>query len=203
MFNLTTNSMKRNYWLCKTFLLITIGLYPVATTAFANTDELSVTSIQQQKSIQVSGTVEDNNGVPLPGVNIMVKGTTNGTITDENGKFRLTVPAGSNLVITYIGYTTQEVKAKQNLKVTLMENNELLSEVIVTGVARGTSREKLSFSVEKVQKTALKEVTGTSVATTLSGKMPGIKVLPTTGNPMMSPSSNCVAPSHSPAQTNR
>ncbi len=183
MFNLTTNSMKRNYWLCKTFLLMTIGLYPVAITAFANTDELSVTSIQQQKSIPVSGTVEDNNGVPLPGVNIMVKGTTNGTITDENGKFRLTVPAGSNLVITYIGYTTQEVKAKQNLKVTLMENNELLSEVIVTGVARGTSREKLSFSVEKVQKTALKEVTGTSVATTLSGKMPGIKVLPTTGNP--------------------
>ena len=116
MFNLTTNSMKRNYWLCKTFLLMTIGLYPVAITAFANTDELSVTSIQQQKSIPVSGTVEDNNGVPLPGVNIMVKGTTNGTITDENGKFRLTVPAGSNLVITYIGYTTQEVKAKQNLK---------------------------------------------------------------------------------------
>ena len=68
---------------------MTIGLYPVAITAFANTDELSVTSIQQQKSIPVSGTVEDNNGVPLPGVNIMVKGTTNGTITDENGKFRL------------------------------------------------------------------------------------------------------------------
>lgn len=175
--------MKRNHWLCKAFLLAAVGLWSVVDVTYAAPNELSVASIQQQKSMQVTGTVKDSYGVPLPGVNIMVKGTANGTITDVNGKFKLTVPTGSTLVITYIGYVTQEVTAKTNLKVIMEENSEVISEVIVTGVARGTSREKLAFSVEKVQKAALKEVTGTSVAATLAGKMPGIKVLSTSGNP--------------------
>ncbi|MBQ8889460.1 MAG: SusC/RagA family TonB-linked outer membrane protein [Bacteroidaceae bacterium] len=179
--------MRKNYWLCKTFLLAAIGLCSVATTGYASPDAPSVLGIEQQKTIQVVGTVEDSNGVPLPGVNVTVKGTTNGTITDENGKFRLSVPAGATLSITYIGYASQEVKAKPKMEITMSEDAELLSEVIVTGVARGTSREKLSFNVEKVQKTALKEVTGTTVAATLNGKMPGIKILPTSGDPNSEP----------------
>ncbi len=174
--------MNKKHWLCKTFLLSAFGL-TVSTTVLADTNELSVTSIEQQKTIQVSGTVVDNFGAPLPGVNIMVKGTSTGTITDVDGNFKLDAPAGATLTVTYIGYATQEVKAKQTLRITLQESSELLSEVIVSGVARGTSREKLSFSVEKIQNSTLKEVTGTSVASTLNGKMPGIKVLPTTGNP--------------------
>ena len=179
--------MRKNYWLCKTFLLAAIGLCSVATQGYAIPDAFSVSSIEQQKNIQVTGTVEDANGVPLPGVNVVVKGTTNGTITDANGKFKLSAPANSTLVITYIGYADQEVKAKSTVVVTLQEDSELLDDVIVTGVARGTSREKLSFSVEKVAKAALKEVTGTNVASTLNGKMPGIKILPLDGNPNSEP----------------
>lgn len=179
--------MRKNYWLCKTFLLAAIGLCSVAAQGYASPDVLSVASIEQQKTIQVTGSVEDANGVPLPGVNVVVKGTTNGTITDENGKFKLAVPTGSTLVVTYIGYASQEVKAKSNLVITMMEDSELLDDVIITGVARGTSREKLSFTVEKVAKTALKEVTGTTVASTLNGKMPGVKILPTSGDPNSEP----------------
>lgn len=111
--------MRKNYWLCKTFLLAAIGLCSVATQGYAIPDAFSVSSIEQQKNIQVTGTVEDANGVPLPGVNVVVKGTTNGTITDANGKFKLSAPANSTLVITYIGYADQEVKAKSTLVVTL------------------------------------------------------------------------------------
>lgn len=179
--------MRKNYWLCKTFLLAAIGLCSVAAQGYASPDVLSVAGIEQQKTIQVTGLVEDANGVPLPGVNVVVKGTTNGTITDENGKFKLAVPTESTLVVTYIGYASQEVKAKSNLVITMMEDSELLDDVIITGVARGTSREKLSFTVEKVAKTALKEVTGTTVASTLNGKMPGVKILPTSGDPNSEP----------------
>lgn len=179
--------MKRNYWLCKTFLLAAIGLCSVATNGYASSEVLSVAGIEQQKSIQVTGTVEDSNGSPVIGASVIVKGTTNGTVTDMDGQFKLSAPAGSTLVITFIGYKDYEVKAQPKVNVTLQEDSELLDDVIVTGVARGTSREKLSFSVEKVSKTALKEVTGTSVAATLSGKMPGIKVLPTSGDPNSEP----------------
>lgn len=179
--------MRKNYWLCKTFLLAAIGLCSVATQGYASSEVLSVASIEQQKSIQVTGTVEDSNGSPVIGASVVVKGTTNGTVTDMDGKFKLSAPAGSTLVITFIGYKDYEIKAQPKVNVTLQEDSELLDDVIVTGVARGTSREKLSFSVEKVSKTALKEVTGTNVAATLNGKMPGIKILPLNGDPNSEP----------------
>ena len=104
-----------------------------------------------------------------------------------SGEIKLSAPAGSTLVITFIGYKDYEVKAQSKVKVTLQEDSELLDDVIVTGVARGVSREKLSFSVEKVAKAALKEVTGTTVASTLNGKMPGVKILPLSGDPNSEP----------------
>ncbi len=187
MFNFNLKSMKKNYWLCKTFLLAAMGLSSVAIQGYASSDVLSVAGIEQQKTIQVTGAVEDTNGIPVVGASVVVKGTTNGTVTDMDGNFKLSAPAGSTLVITFIGYKDYEVKAQSNVKVTLQEDSELLDDVIVTGVARGVSREKLSFSVEKVAKAALKEVTGTTVASTLNGKMPGVKILPLSGDPNSEP----------------
>ena len=88
----------------------------------------------QAQNVSVSGIVKDVTGEPLPGVNIMEKGTTNGTITDIDGKFTLSVK-GTNSVLTvsFVGYASQEVsvKGKRNLDVTLKEDTELLDEVVV------------------------------------------------------------------------
>lgn len=176
--------MKKNYQHCKTFMLATaLGISSCAMTSYANSIGNPATQNEQQRTITVKGVVIDNQDVPLPGVSILVKGSSAGTATDEDGRFQLNVKPGANLILSYLGYTSIEVTAKEQMTITMAENTTMLSEVIVSGVAKGTSREKLAFNVEKVQNSALKEVTGTSVATTLSGKMPGIKVLPTTGNP--------------------
>ena len=103
MFNFNLISMKKNYWLCKTFLLAAMGLSSVAIQGYASSDVLSVAGIEQQKTIQVTGAVEDTNGIPVVGASVVVKGTTNGTVTDMDGNFKLSAPAGSTLVITFIG----------------------------------------------------------------------------------------------------
>jgi TonB-linked SusC/RagA family outer membrane protein len=155
-------------------------------TIYAN--ERFVVANEQQQKIQVTGEVTDSNGEPLPGVNVLVKGTSIGTATNANGKYQLNVARGATLVITYVGYVRQEVKVtKSVINITLLEDSKELDEVVVTGVARGTSKAKLPFTVDKISDTALKEVTGSNVAATLAGKLPGIKVLPTTGNPMDEP----------------
>lgn len=178
--------MMKNYFFRKTCLLTMLGLSCMATTVYAIPDLPSTTEVQQQ-TIRVTGIVKDSNGDVLPGVNILVKGTSTGAITDVDGRFVLNASSGATLVITYIGYAAQEVKAKGNMEISLIEDSEILSEVVVTGVARGTSKAKLSFTVEKVGDAALKEVTGTTVASTLAGKMPGVKILSTSGNPMDEP----------------
>lgn len=177
---------KKNYFFGKACLLMLWGLSCLATAGYAASDLPGVREVHQQ-TIRMTGIVKDSNGELLPGVNVLVKGTSTGAITDVNGRFQLNAAPGATLIITYIGYATQEVKAKGNMEITLVEDSKVLSEVVVTGVARGTSKAKLSFTVEKVGDAALKEVTGTTVASTLAGKMPGVKILSTSGNPMDEP----------------
>src|SRR5690606_2022753 len=95
----------------------------------------------------VSGTITDNNGESLIGASILVKGTTVGTVTDFDGNFSLSVPDGSNtLVISYTGYTTQEVNvANQTVVSIVLEPSSLiLDEVVVTGYSTELKREVTS-----------------------------------------------------------
>lgn len=178
--------MKTNSFFGKACVLTMLKLFTLAFTVYADPHMPSILK-EQQQTIRISGIIKNDKGESLPGVNVVIQGTTTGTITDVDGKFHLNVPASSSLVITNIGYKSQTVNAKSNLEVILIEDSELLSEVVVTGVARGTSKSKLAFTVEKVGDASLKEVTGNNVATALSGKMPGIKILATSGNPMDEP----------------
>ena len=82
---------------------------------------------------EISGTVVDATGEPAIGATVKEKGTSNGTITDFDGNFTIKVNEGAILVISYIGYQTQEVPAQQGMKVTLKDDSELLKEVVVTG----------------------------------------------------------------------
>ena len=103
----------------------------VLATQVASDSPLEVT--EQLQTQTINGLVVDANGEPVIGASIIEKGTTNGGITDINGKFTLTVKPGATLKISYIGYQTQEVKAARTMKIILKEDSELLQEVVVVG----------------------------------------------------------------------
>ncbi|MFV0540354.1 MAG: SusC/RagA family TonB-linked outer membrane protein [Aestuariibaculum sp.] len=131
------------------------------------------------QKITVTGTVIDNNGVPLMGANIIEKGTTNGSQSDFDGKFSLDVSnTNALLVISYIGFTTKEINlnGKTNVNVTLEESAEGLDEVVVT--ALGISREKktLTYSAQEVNNDDLTRVKQTNVVNSLSGKTAGVTI---------------------------
>lgn len=175
--------MKKSYFFGRACVLTMMGLSILSATVYANPHISSVAEVQQQTT-RVSGVVKDNNGEPLPGVNVVVKGTTNGVITDMDGKFQLDAPQGATLVITYIGYVKQEVKAAGGeLKIKLAEDSQTLSEVIVTGVAAGTPKQKLGFSIEKVSAEKLLKVPATDAASALQGKIAGVRITKTSGAP--------------------
>ena len=88
---------------------------------------------EQMQTISVAVTVVDTKGEPVIGANVIEKGTTNGGITDLDGKFTLNVKLGAILQISFVGYATQEVKAAPALKVVLKDDTELLDEVVVVG----------------------------------------------------------------------
>ena len=106
---------------------------------------------------QVTGTVKDVNGEPLIGVSVVEEGTTNGTVTDMEGKYTLNVKSGAKLKISYIGFTTQEIKAGASKNIILKEDNKTLNEVVVVGY--GTMRRKdVTSSITTIKSEDLKAV---------------------------------------------
>lgn len=88
---------------------------------------------EQLQTIAVTGVVLDASDEPIIGASVVEKGTTNGGITDINGRFTLNVRPGAILKISYVGYQPQEVKATRTMKIVLAEDSEILSEVVVVG----------------------------------------------------------------------
>jgi len=140
----------------------------------------------QQKT--VSGTVSDENGLPLPGATVVRAGTSSGTSTDFDGKYQLAANVGDVLNFSYVGYATQSVTvgASNTYDLSMVLDNTL-DEVIVTGVAIGTSTKKLGFSVGKVNKEELQEVPAADPANALRGKVSGVRIVQASGNPASSP----------------
>lgn len=99
----------------------------------ASTCMLMVSAIMYAQQIEVSGTVVDQTGEPVIGATIKENGTSNGTVTDIDGNFRMSCNGKNNLVVSYIGYETQEVKAGKGITVVLNETADMLNEVVVTG----------------------------------------------------------------------
>jgi hypothetical protein len=106
------------------------------------------------QDLNVSGRVTDaNDGVPLPGVNVVVKGTTNGTVTDTEGKYSLTVPGGSSvLIFSFIGLVTQEidVNGRQVIDVPMRADVTQLNEVVVTALGIERKRNELPYAAQQV-----------------------------------------------------
>lgn len=140
---------------------------------------------QQNATIKVTGQVVDENGETIPGANVAVKGQTGiGTVTDLDGKFTLDVPQGSVLVISFIGYVTQEhsVKAGEKLTVKLIPDAQALEEIVVVGYGV-QKKESLTGAMQTVSSSKLKDITTPSVENMLNGKAAGVYVAPGSGQP--------------------
>ena len=142
----------------------------------ANPDN-SFSITEQLQTINVTGLVVDAAGEPVIGASVVEKGTTNGNITNVDGKFTLTVKTGAILQISYVGYQTQEIKATKMMKIVLKEDSELLSEVVVVGYG-AQKRENLTGSVASVD--VNKTLEGRQIPDVgrgLQGTTPGLSVV--------------------------
>lgn len=157
-----------------------------------NRKQVAVAAPQQEKKISVTGNVKDAIGEPLIGVNVMVKGTTIGGITDANGNFSLSDVAPNAVVsISYIGYKTQEIalNGKTSVNVTLSEDSEALDEVVVIGY--GTQKKAdLSGAVATVPKKVLENRPVLTVGQALQGSVANLTVSIGSGQATDSPSFN-------------
>ena len=151
---------------------------PLAVMAEGNETNLEVA----QQQIKVSGVVKDAMGEPVIGASIQEKGTSNGIITDVNGNFSLSVNQGATLVISYIGFKTQEIPvvAGKILDVTLKEDTEMLEEVVVVGF--GTQKKvNLTGSVGIATAKEIESRPVTSATQALQGLVPGLKITTSSG----------------------
>lgn len=138
----------------------------------------------QQTTKKITGTIFDDNGTPVIGANVMVKGTTNGTITDMNGKFSLDVEEGAVLQISYIGYANQEITVgnQNNLSIALKEDAEALDELVVIGY--GTARKiDLTGSTSSLGGEKLQMRNSPQLSSQLQGQMAGVQITRSSGDP--------------------
>ena len=138
----------------------------------------------------VSGTVLDTYKMGVPGASIVEKGTTNGTITDFDGNYTLTVSnKNATLVFSFIGYKTQEipVAGKAKVDVILQENAEQLDEVVVTGYGGSQKRATLTTSISKLDNAVLENAAMANAGQSLQGTVSGLRVVNISGQPGKDP----------------
>jgi len=155
-----------------------LGLYsPVAANA-----ENSVQAVQQSTK-KITGTVSDSQG-PVIGASIVEKGTSNGTVTDLDGNFTLNVKPGATLVVSYIGYTTQEIAVgnQSNFNVTLQEDNTSLEEVVVVGY--GVQKKKLlTGATVQVKGEDIAKLNTTNALEAMQSSTPGVQITSSSTQP--------------------
>ncbi|HKI45347.1 MAG TPA: SusC/RagA family TonB-linked outer membrane protein [Balneolales bacterium] len=163
--------MKQRYKVLSTvFLLLFVAVFPI---------------MAQQKTI--SGTVRDaNSGMVLPGVNVVIKGTTTGTATNPNGKYTLNVPSNADsLVFSYIGYQSKSLAIKESnvINVSLSPTVESLNNVVVTAFGLKQQTPSLGYEVPQIGSQQVAETKETNVVQALQGQFAGVSVTSTGGNP--------------------
>lgn len=162
--------MKKVYWGLK--LLASVGLLLVLTHVAAFAQRV------------VSGSVKEASGSPVPGVNVVKKGTTNGVVTDADGKFTIEASDDDVLVISFIGYTTQEVRVgnQTSMQITLAEDVSTLSEVVVVGYGV-QKKSDLTGALSSVSAESLSGSVTASVDQALQGRVSGVQVTQNSGQP--------------------
>ena len=142
-----------------------------------------------QQSETCTGVVKDGTGETVIGASVIVKGTTNGTITDFDGNFTLTnVKNGDVIQISFVGYKTQEIKyVGQSLNIILKDDTEVLDEVVITGYGGSQKRAALTTAISKLDNSVLKNAAYSNAGQSLQGSVTGLRVVNTTGQPGTNP----------------
>jgi secreted trypsin-like serine protease len=133
----------------------------------------------------ITGTVTDAKGEPLPGVSVKIKGSKTGTVTDVNGVFRINLPTGNEtLVVSYLGFNTQEVlvSGKTKLTIVLTESTSKLDEVIVTGYG-SKKRSEIVGSVATITGEEIQDIPAPNIAGALRNRIAGVGVSQVSGRP--------------------
>lgn len=153
-----------------------IACFPLFVLAENDINSNSFSSAQQENRI-IKGKVIDEKGETLIGVSILVKGTTIGTVTDFDGNFSLEVPKNGTLVISYVGYKSQEIKVsgRTDFAITLASDNKLLDEVVVVGYGV-VKKSDLTGSVGSVKSETIAAKGSTSVMESLQGQVAGVNI---------------------------
>lgn len=139
--------------------------------------------ISQQQQVAVAGQVTDDKGNPLAGASVRVKGTAVGRATDINGRFSIEASTGNILIVSFAGYTSQEVAVtkESDMKIVLLEDNRMLNEVVVTALGQKKEKRSLGYSVTQVAGESLTTARENNVMNTLAGKVAGLDISSTAG----------------------
>ena len=144
---------------------------------------LATATLAMYAQKEVSGVVVDANGEPIIQASVIAKGTTIGTATDIDGKFKMEVPNSvKTLVVTYIGMEKKEVAAGKNLKIVLTENAEILQEVVVTGYGN-VSKGSYTGSATAVQSEDIEKKSPSELSKSMAGEIAGVQVINSSGQP--------------------
>lgn len=175
--------MKIPHKLCLLVAMMSMGQMAFPLETYIDVKNGVTFAVAQQKEVEVTGTVSDSFG-PVIGASVLVKGTTTGVITDMDGNFKLKVPVGATIVVSYIGYDDKVIvyKGEKNLKIELSEGVQQLQEVQV--IAYGTTKKvTVTGSMSSLNSDELLKTPASSVANALSGKVTGLSTVQSTGQP--------------------
>ena len=144
--------------------------------------------LNEVKKIQriVTGIVSDETGQPIPGVSVLVKGTQNGTVSDFDGNFQLSLQEDAVIIFSYIGYITQELNSSATMSVVMKEDIANLEEVIVTGYG-GTVKKDLVSAISQIKGEAISNQPASRVDNLLQGRAAGVEVTSSNGAPGSEP----------------
>ena len=145
----------------------------------------------EQKKVTVNGVVLDDTREPLIGVSVLVKGSQQGTVTDLDGKYTLTLTKSKSvLAFSYIGYVQQNihVDGRKNITVVMKDDAIGLQEVIVTGYGKTVTKDKLTAAISKGSSEVLEKGVRSNPLTALAGTVTGVRVTQTSGQPGAGPS---------------
>jgi len=139
----------------------------------------------QAQQINISGKVVEENGSPLPGVSVLVKGSSSGTTTDADGKYTLSAPSSATLVFSFIGFQTQEVAVRDRslIDITMSADVTSLDEVVVIGSTIRSAKRELGNNISSINAVAIERSGTNNLFGSLQGKVPGAQITQNSGDP--------------------
>lgn len=174
---------RRVMMILATPFFLTMGL--LAAESMGKSGDVSETAVLQQKQMTVKGKVVDKNGDPVIGANVLVKGTSVGTITDLDGNYSLDAPADATLQFSYIGFLTQDIPVRNQTKIDvhLIEDTQSLDEVVVIGY--GTQKKgEIASAISSVKSENFVKMPTTDIGQLIRGQVAGLNVVSPDGNPV-------------------